>query len=219
MGEALTEAGVAALVARYPLPAGVHDVVLNREELAEALGTSLNTVSAWINSGMPVQAIGTNGRPYELRLSHCFAWNEARKHGEEVRGAEAREAISAMRLALVGGKSGDSIEALDPKQRRDILMAQHAYEELAKARNQLIPRRDVVEAFETACTIIRDALEVAPDRLERLEPLLTPKAIDALVEMHDDLILTVRKRLMEEFWEVHPERGGDFLREGLFEDA
>ena len=117
-----------ALVARYPLPEGVPDAVLNREEMGEALGVSLNTVTAWINAGMPVQAEGRNGRPYELRLSHCYAWNEARRRDEEVRSAQARDAISAMRLALVGGKSGDSIEALDPKQRREILTAQLAHE-------------------------------------------------------------------------------------------
>src|SRR3569623_659830 len=119
----LTREQIAELVVRYPLPEGVIDAVLNREELAEALGTSLNTVTSWLNMGMPALEWGRNGKPYELQLSACYAWNEARRRDEDARTAKAREASESMRLALVGGASGSSIEALDPKQRREILTA------------------------------------------------------------------------------------------------
>src|SRR3569623_2794267 len=79
----LTREQIAELVVRYPLPEGVIDAVLNREELAEALGTSLNTVTSWLNMGMPALEWGRNGKPYELQLSACYAWNEASRRGEE----------------------------------------------------------------------------------------------------------------------------------------
>ncbi|MEO6709865.1 MAG: hypothetical protein ABIP42_09800 [Planctomycetota bacterium] len=216
MADILSDNDIAALVARYPLPAGVPDVILNREELAEALDTSLNTVTAWLNAGMPCQEVGRNGKPYELRLSHCFAWNEARKQNEEMRSSSARDAISAMRLALVGGKSGDSIEALDPKQRRDILTAQLAHEQLERERNRLLRREDVREAFENLLSLARDTLEISPDRIERKDPTLTPKAVNSLVEMCDELADELARKV-EEFWADHPERGVEFLRTDLLD--
>jgi phage terminase Nu1 subunit (DNA packaging protein) len=214
--DGLTDAEIAALVARHPLPEGVPDAVLNREELAEALGASLNTVTAWINAGMPVSETGRNGKPYELKLSHCFAWNEARKHSEELRSDNARTAIAAMRLALVGGRSGDSIEALDPKQRRDILTAQLAHEQLEAERNRLLKREDVRELLEAVFALVRDTLDSAPDRIEREEPTLTPKAVNALVEICDG-IADEMARKMEAFWTARPERGHEFMKEELFD--
>lgn len=205
-----------ALVARYPLPDGVPDAVLNREEMGEALGVSLNTITSWMNAGMPVQAEGRNGKPYELRLSHCFAWNEARRRDEELRSSAARDAISAMRLALVGGKSGDSIEALDPKQRREILTAQLAHEQLELARSRLLRREDVQELLETLMSVIRDGLDVAPDRIERLEPTLPPKAINALVDICDVIADDVARRISA-YWAARPEKGGDYMREDMFD--
>lgn len=204
------------LLARHPLPAGVPDAVLNREELAEALGTSLNTVSAWIGSGMPVQEHGRNGKPYELRLSHCFAWNEARKKSEELRSQAARDAISSMRLALVGGRSGDSIEALDPKQRREILTAQLAHEQLEAQRNKLLQRSDVKEALDVLMSLVRDGLDVAPDRIERDHPDLPSKAVDALVEICDGILDELALRI-EAYWRDRPERGAEYLRRDLFD--
>src|SRR5690606_9668441 len=209
-------ADIEALVARYPLPEGVPDAVLNREEMGEALGVSLNTVTAWMNAGMPVRAEGRKGRPYELRLSHCCAWNGGRRRDEEMRPAEARDAISAMRLALVGGKSGDSIEALDPKQRREILTAQLAHEQLETARNRLLRRDDVREMLEILLSPIRDGLDVAPDRIERLDPTLPPKAVNALVDICDSIADDVARRIAG-YWRERPEKGAEFLREDLFD--
>ncbi len=53
---------VAALVARFPLPAGVPDAVLNKRELSDFFGISLPTLDAWIADGLPALVEGTNGR-------------------------------------------------------------------------------------------------------------------------------------------------------------
>ncbi len=78
-GGKLAQSVIDDLMAKFPLPDGVPDAVLNREELADALGTSINTISAWIAQGMPVQQVGGNGKADELRLAHCHAWCMARK--------------------------------------------------------------------------------------------------------------------------------------------
>ena len=101
--KALSEADVAVLVEQYPLPKTVDDVVLNRDDLAQAMGVSINTVSQWIGNGMPVLQEGGNGKAYELRLSQCWAWRQATQAAEERRSAEISKAVQAMRLELVGG--------------------------------------------------------------------------------------------------------------------
>ncbi len=203
MADELTQSEIDDLVARYPLPEGSRDFVFNREELADALGTSINTISNWISQGMPVQQLGGNGKAYELRLSHCFAWRQAQKAGEELRSREAKEAIAAMRMALVGGSAGDSIEGLDPKSRREILTAQIEHERFKAQRNQLLRREDVRDMLEDLFALCRDTMESAPDRVERIEAI-PPKAVQALIEICDGVIDEYRSRIAR-FWELRPE--------------
>jgi len=206
MSDQPTQSEIDDLVARYPLPEGVRDVVFNREELAEALNTSLNTISSWISAGMPVQQVGGNGKAYELRLSHCHAWRQAQKTSEELRTREAREAIQAMRLALVGGASGDSIEGLDPKTRKEILTAQIEHERFLTQRNQLLRREDVRELLEELFVMCRDTMEAAPDRVERAEGM-PPKAVQAFIEICDGVIEEYRQKI-ERFWDMKRESAG-----------
>lgn len=199
----LTRSELEELAARHPLPAGVADCVMNREELAEALAVSLNTITAWMNDGMPVEQVGGNGRPYELRLSHCFAWREALKASEDLRRREARDAIAAMRLALVGGSSGDTIEALEPKQRREIIAAQIEDERFRVHRNQLLRREDVTEMLESIFAMVRDTMEAAPDRVERIEAM-PPKAVQAFIDVCDGMVNELAKRIRN-FWDLKRE--------------
>ena len=202
-GNELTQVEIDELVAKYPLPETVADCVMNREEMAEALATSMNTITAWMNAGMPVQQVGGNGRAYELRLSHCFAWRQAQRASEELRTKTAREAIQSMRLALVGGSDGNSIEALPPKERREIIAAQIEDERFRAQRNQLLRRDDVREAIEELLTIIRDTMDAAPDRVERINAM-PPKAVEAFIGICDGVIEEVRQKIVR-FWELRRE--------------
>lgn len=161
-GNALTESQVLDLVARYPLPEGVVDCVMTREELAEAVAVSLPTITEWIGKGMPVKEMGGQGRPYQLVLSHCWAWRQAWKAQEDLRSEQVKRTQAAMRLALVGGSAGDSEMALDPKTRREILAVQIEQERFQRERNELLRRGDVSETFDTLLGIIRDTMESAP---------------------------------------------------------
>lgn len=199
----LSSLDLEALVKRFPLPEGVPDAVLNREELADALGTSLPTISAWIGQGMPVQQTGGQGRAYELRLSECFAWRQAVKANEDLRNEKAREAIAAMRLALVGGSSGDSIDALDPKQRREIIAAQIEDERFRAHRNRLMRREDVRDLLEELFAMVRDTMDAAPDRVERIEAI-PPKAVQAMIDVCDGMIDELREKITQ-FWDLRRE--------------
>ncbi|ATE84715.1 hypothetical protein B9J07_25535 [Sinorhizobium sp. LM21] len=200
----LTESQILDLVARYPLPEGVVDCTMTREELAEAVAVSLPTITEWIGRGMPVKEMGGQGRPYQLVLSHCWAWRQAWKAQEDLRSDQVRKAQAAMRLALVGGSAGDSEMALDPKTRREILSVQIEQERFQRERNELLRRGDVSEAFDTLLSLVRDTMESAPDRIER-RAAIPATVTDNLVEICDEMIVELRRRI-EDFWSQRPLR-------------
>lgn len=210
----LTESEIEVLVQKHPLPEGVDDVVMNREELADALATSLPTITAWIGQGMPVLQTGGQGKAYELRLSHCWAWRTAKKRDEDLRSQKVRDATAKMRLALVGGASGDSIEALDPKTRREIIAAQREQEAFQADRNQLLKREDVRELLEDMFAMVRDVMESAPDQVERVTDL-PPKVVDELIGVCDGLVEEFGRRI-DSFWTSKRERP-DYLKGDLFD--
>tara|TARA_R110000751_G_scaffold146094_9_gene250007 strand:+ start:11777 stop:12391 length:615 start_codon:yes stop_codon:yes gene_type:complete len=203
------------LVKQHPLPKTVADVVLNREDLAEAMGVSMNTISQWMGNGMPVRQEGGNGKAYELQLSHCWAWRQASIALEERRSAENRKAIQALRLELIGGASGDSLNALGPKEKREIIAAQIEQERFQAARNSLMRRDDVRDLLETLFTIIRDTMDAAPDRVERVEAI-SPKAVAVFVDVCDGLLDEMERRISS-FWDQRPERGADYLKQDMFD--
>jgi phage terminase Nu1 subunit (DNA packaging protein) len=210
----LTENQIESLVAKYPLPAGAIDCVMTREELAESLAVSLPTITEWIGKGMPVKERGGQGKAYELQLSHCWAWRQAWKANEDLRSDQVKRAQAAMRLALVGGSSGDSLESLDPKTRREILAVQIEQERFQRERNELLKRDDVSETLDNLFGMIRDTLESAPDRIERKEAL-SPKVTSALVDICDELVNEMARRIAE-FWAARPVKAMS-AKEGLFD--
>jgi phage terminase Nu1 subunit (DNA packaging protein) len=210
----LTESQIESLVAKYPLPAGAIDCVMTREELAESLAVSLPTITEWIGKGMPVKERGGQGKAYELQLSHCWAWRQAWKANEDLRSDQVKRAQAAMRLALVGGSSGDSLESLDPKTRREILAVQIEQERFQRERNELLKRDDVSETLDNLFGMIRDTLESAPDRIERKEAL-SPKVTSALVDICDELVNEMARRIAE-FWAARPVKAMS-AKEGLFD--
>jgi phage terminase Nu1 subunit (DNA packaging protein) len=72
---------------------------MNGMQLGRALGVSEDTISAYVNRGMPVLSKGTNGQSYELDLAVCYAWRAAERVGDEERKARADD--NAARAALL----------------------------------------------------------------------------------------------------------------------
>jgi phage terminase Nu1 subunit (DNA packaging protein) len=216
----LTGREIEELVARFPLAAGVPDAVLNRSELADFFEVSMLTISNWITAGMPVKTKGGHGQAYELQLSECWAWKCARDRNEEMRSEQARAAIEAQRLNLVGGGMGETIEALDPKTRREIMAAQREFELLEAHRNRLMRREDVLELLNSVFGILQDTVDAMPDLVERQEGVLSATAADAVERIGDLLIENVRLKV-ERWIEERPVAPRSYFQEqpDLFEAA
>lgn len=48
---------------------------VNREELAEIFGVSLNTVSSWVRNGCPFEEKGRQGKPWKFNTRDVAEWN------------------------------------------------------------------------------------------------------------------------------------------------
>ncbi|WP_420406922.1 hypothetical protein [Hoeflea sp.] len=203
----LTPKELEDLVSEFPLPEGVDDVLLNRQELADFFAVTANTITAWLGQGLPVEREGTNGQAYEFRASHCYAWRKARERNEHERSAAAQSAIRAMRLALTGGKPGDSIEALSPKEKQEAIAAQLAYEQFQRARNELIDRGDVTELLEGLFSTVRDVLASLPDTMER-ENLIAPDDAEKVIDLCDGTLEDMRGQIAR-FFEIRPLKAND----------
>lgn len=194
----MTDLEIAEIVARFPLPDGVPDVVLNKRDLSDFLAVSLPTLDAWISAGMPAISEGTNGRSWEFQASAAWAWKCARDEGERIKSTEAQAAIAAMRLALVGGKAGSSIQSLPPKERQQLYDVEAAYEKLKRERNQSLDRDEVTSAMTDLLRIVRDSLSMLPDTLER-KIGLDGKGVDAAVEHCDDILGELERAIAKFF--------------------
>lgn len=49
-------------------------MIVNREQLSQAMGISLPTVNTWVRDGCPVKRRGTKGVSWEFVLSDVVAW-------------------------------------------------------------------------------------------------------------------------------------------------
>lgn len=193
---------IAELVARFPLPEGVPDAVLNKRELADFFGVSLPTLDAWVMDGLPALTEGTNGRSWEFQASAAWAWKCSRDESEKVKSTEAQAAIAAMRLALIGGKSGNSIQSLPPKERQQLYDVEAAYERLKRERNQSLDRDEVRQVLDDLLRTVRDGVSVLPDKLER-EANLDGKAVDKALEACDDLLEEL-ENAVRRFFDARP---------------
>lgn len=183
----MTDEDIAGLVARFPLPDGVPDAVLNKRELADFFGVSLPTLDAWVMDGLPPLIEGTNGRQWEFRASVAWAWKRSRDEVEQVKSTEAQAAIAAMRLALIGGKSGNSLQSLPPKERQQLYDVEASWEKLKRERNQSLDRDEVASVFSDLLRMVRDGVSSLPDSLER-KLNLDGKGVDVAVEACDDML-------------------------------
>ncbi|MBT0779561.1 terminase small subunit [Paracoccus sp. pheM1] len=182
---------------RFPLPEGVLDADMNQEEIAQALSTTVNTVSKWIRDGMPVAQVGGNGRAYVLRLSHCWAWRHAREAEAETRSRHNENQINLLRAEFLGVDVNNPAAQLSAKERRELAEADMRWSEAQRRRGQLVPLTDVIELLESVGKIVRDGIESMPDRLER-ELDLAPPEVAAVGRIGADILSAIADRIDEE---------------------
>ncbi|MBJ2150641.1 terminase small subunit [Paracoccus sp. IB05] len=183
---------------RFPLPHGVQDADCNQEEIAQALGTTVNTVAKWIRQdGLPVAQQGGNGKAYVLRLSHCYAWRKGREAEADLRSNHNKQQVAAMQASFLGLDIDNPQAAMSPAQRRETAMADIAWSKAAHMRRQLVPLADVLELQESIFQIVREGLKAMPDLLER-EINLKPEHVAAVVRVCDDVLNKMAERVEEE---------------------
>lgn len=178
---------LAPLLRAHPLPAMVSDADMNQEEIAQAFGTTVNTVAKWIREGMPVAQVGGNGRAYVLRLSHCWAWRKSREAEAAQRSRHNEAQISLLRAEMLGVEIDSPAAQMSAKERRELAEADMRWSEAQRRRRQLVPLPDVLELLESLGKIVRDGLEAMPDRLER-EIDLSPSQVSAVARIGSDLL-------------------------------
>lgn len=184
------------LVARFPLPPGVPDALVNKKLLAVALDVSTTTIDAWLvgppDQRIPWVTMGTNGRSYEFRLSVAYAWRQARDAAEATDRRLAEDAVAQLRLELLGGAQGDRARAtLSPKDQKEALAVEKEFMLAARLRRDLIQAQDAVVAFEAVFSAIRDGLDAMPDVLAR-ELALDGAGVEKAQNILDDVLREAR---------------------------
>jgi hypothetical protein len=188
---------LAACLARFPLPHGIHDADMNQEEIAQALNTTVTTIAKWIRQDqMPVAQPGGNGRAYVLRLSHCYAWRKAREADTDLRVKHNQTQINAMQASCLGMDIEDPQAQMTARQRREAADADAAWSKAKMLRKQLVPLSDVVDLLEAMCSRVRDGIEAMPDRLER-ELSLRPDQVAAVVRIGADILNAMHDKIDE----------------------
>ena len=128
-------------------------VLVNKAELAEALGVSLPTIGALLKRypDMPVVEPGTNGSAWKFDLVAVTAFVAERK-AEEARGKTARSDLLAQFSLPIDDITPDFDQALKPAERLALARARAAERDLALKSGLLTPTTEVRTALNTAFT-------------------------------------------------------------------
>ncbi|QDF14249.1 terminase small subunit [Dinoroseobacter phage vB_DshS-R4C] len=190
----------ADLVARWPLPEGQPDAIVNKAQLSVALDVSETTLTTWLrrpDDPLPVARPGANGRSYEFRLSVAHAWFLRMRNSEDAAKAHGDRAAAQLQLALLGGDSASPQDGkLSLTDQRRLLELELVRTQAARQRGELIREADVVALFEDYNATIRDSLEAAPDRIAR-ELGLDGAAIELIQSVLDGALASAERAARE----------------------
>lgn len=183
-------------VAKWPLPAGVEDGVVNRAQLAKAFSVSENTVTKWISQGMPVLTEGQNGVSYELMLSHCWAWRQWRD--DRARAAkdlgDRIAAQAALAFLNLGDDASEDERPMTAAETRAWAEAEFHRNRVAEQRGDLMRAARVRQTMEDIMVGFGTALDTLPDWAE-LEFGLTPDQVQKLQDRADAIRLEARREI------------------------
>ena len=119
-------------------------MIVNRQELSQAMGVSLPTVDRWIRDGCPCKQRGAKGVPWGFNLPDVVAWWGNRQ-----------------REAAAGDVTGDEAEL---KRRKLAAETAKAELELAKARDLVAPLDQVERMVAKAFAQVRAGMRNIPGR-------------------------------------------------------
>lgn len=168
-------------LARHPLPGELTDAVVNRGQLAVALGVSENMITRYLELGLPVVARGSNGQAYEFRLSEAYAWRMWDLAERQARVANATAAAQQMALLFRNDADAETEDGpvLTARQIAEEADADYRRSRAAELRGELV-RRHLVEALiEKLLVLFRDSMTALPDWCE-IECGLTAQHVEKL---------------------------------------
>lgn len=113
-------------------------MILNRTELADVLGVSMPTITAWMGDGMPYVDGGGKGKPFRFDSLACIEWWAENKRRRKPSPGPANDPFA---------EPGDVPESYDEADRRKMVAnADKAELELAKAAGKVVEIEDVAAA-------------------------------------------------------------------------
>jgi non-ribosomal peptide synthetase component E (peptide arylation enzyme) len=136
------------------------------------------------------------GKPYILRLSHCWAWKRAREAEQDDRSRHNKDQIARLQAEFLGLDVDSPLSQMSAKQRRELADADIAYSRAKQMRRQLLQLDDVVELLESLFATMRDGIEAMPDRLER-ELSLRPEEVAIVQRVGSDVLTAMAERIEE----------------------
>ena len=192
----MDDAELNILRGKYPLPEEVEDAVLNRSQLALALGVSDNTVTKYLGKGLPCVSQGGNGRDYEFQLSDCYAWR--RSQDEEATAKKLAGDRIAAQMALHFRGEDPDLEPDEPilsaKEIRAEADADYHRNRAAELRRELTRVSAVREMVETMIVDFRTQITALVDFAE-MEFGLSPGEVDKFQRRCDGALMQARQEM------------------------
>ena len=138
-------------------------VIVNRNQVAQVFGVQPNTITKWVQRGMPVLQEGRQGLPWRFDVEHCVTWRRA----EDEREHNAKHGLTEdhpVDLSL---------------ERARLARAQTESAELRNAtlRGELVPAREVLEHWAGMIVAATTHLRAVPSQLKGEIPHLTAEEV------------------------------------------
>jgi phage terminase Nu1 subunit (DNA packaging protein) len=181
-------------VARFALPDGVQDAVVNRTQLGIALQVSENTVTKYVQAGMPAIQEGANGREWQFQLSECYAWRMWRDEEQRLRRAKSDEAAQQLSLLFRNADEDDHGPALTARQIEEESSAEIRRLEAARRRGDLVQAarmrallEDLLVQFKTSIMTLTDFAEMEFDLTAEQVAKLEDRAAQTLLQARAEI--------------------------------
>lgn len=158
-------------------------MIVNRQELSEAMGVSLPTVDRWIRDGCPVKQRGAKGIPWEFDLAAVVTW-----WGDRQREAAAGNAPTDMEEAKRRKVAAEAEMAeLELAKAKGLVALIEDFRRVEEARNAII-RTNVLNVVQRATLqLLGETDEVVFKKRLRAELVLALEtAAKAAIELADD---------------------------------
>lgn len=162
---------------------------VNRQQLADILGITKPTISAWIDDGLPWVEQGSKGKEWVFETKEVIAWYAECKHKERDGRARAQKVKDNPFTKPDMGNIGETIE--EANLRKEAALADKHELAAAKEAGMLVPIDEVEAIVVEEHTRVRTRILALPNELRPL--LLTHlkndrKAVEACVRKAEETI-------------------------------